>query len=280
MKQYVTVCIDEHQLPEHLTNLVTWVAQKTTLPIQLLYRTSASPVVSQLNDSHASLDGHNEAIEPLLHADEQLAQGQLEHEHAMLQPFIQQLTDAELTPLLAHTHHSSWKQTLSEYQESTELFVIESHHGAQEKLPDYLENVMTYTQNDLLIAKRHHNAPSCCIVAFDGRSHNLAFIRKILTMPLLDALPLHLVIVNADEEERHYFQDAEAYWVANGRDVTSVELHGNVAQELTQYQLQYPDSLLVIGSSPHSRFLQFWLGSHTKDIIHTVEGSVCLLTNH
>ncbi|MGO1298323.1 MAG: universal stress protein [Vibrio sp.] len=279
MKQYFTVCIDEQQLPEQLTTLTVWVAQQTMLPIQLLYRTSSSPVLTQLNDDLTNVDGHTEAMEPLLRADEQLAQGQLDHEHAMLQPFIQQLTDAQLAPVLSHTHHSSWKQTLSEYQDSTELFIIESHHTHQEKLPDYLENVMTYMQNDLLIAKRQHNAPSCCIVAFDGRSHNLAFIRKILAMPLLKSIPLHLVIVNADQEERHYFQDAEAYWVANGREVTSVELHGNVAEELNHYQLSNPDSLLVIGSSPHSRFLQFWLGSHTKDIIHCAEGSVCILAN-
>ncbi|SJL84545.1 universal stress protein [Vibrio palustris] len=279
MKQYLTVCIDEQQLPDQLVSLTIWAAQKTALPIQLIYRTATCAGVMKDGEARPEFEGHNEAIEPLLHADEHIAQAQLEQEQTMLQPIHRQLCDAGLTSDVMHIHHGTWKQTLSEYQESTDLFMIENHHGMQEKLPDYLESVMTSTQTDLLIAQRQTKAPSRCIVAFDGRSHNLAFIRKILLMPLLHSMPLDLVIVNANEEERHYFQDAEAYWVANGKEVSVTELQGNVAQELANYQLSRPDSLLVISASPHSRFLRFWLGSHTKDILCAAEGPVLIISN-
>ena len=135
-------------------------------------------------------------------------------------------------------------------------------------LGSQLETVIRHSHAPVLVASHDYRPIKRFLVSFDDSPSAHAALRYVVESPLLQGLPCDLVMAgDPTSENRAALDSARTFLQTGGFSVQDFLMQGDPetvsAWEISANQID----LLVMGAYSHSRFLQFFIGSTTTEMI-------------
>ncbi|EIJ5862822.1 universal stress protein, partial [Escherichia coli] len=153
--------------------------------------------------------------------------------------------------------------------------MVLGRRGSQHPVGSHLESVIRLQKKPLLVVPENYSAPSRVMFAFDGSEESRRNLERLAMSPLLRGLECHLVMVNGKEEElltaQQILRDA-------GIENSTTHLTGqSVGDALIRYAEENAVDLIVMGAYGHSRLRQFFIGSHTSEMLQKTQQPLLIL---
>ena len=144
----------------------------------------------------------------------------------------------------------------------------ESTGHAHGPLGSQLETIIRHSRVPVLVASHDYHPIRRFLVSFDDSPSAHAALRYVVESPLLRGLPCDLVMAgDATDENRSALDSARTFLQTGGFEAQEFLMQGDPetvnAWEISANQID----LLVMGAYSHSRFLQFFIGSTTTEMI-------------
>lgn len=146
------------------------------------------------------------------------------------------------------------------------------------ELSKHLEWVVRSVNLPVLVAAPVYAEPSRVLFAFDGSSVTRRGVAMLAASPLLQGLPIHLVMSgDANAQGQRYLTAAVQALQGAGLEASSALIPGN-PQDAIAATLKDPSfNLLVMGAYSHSPLRQLFLGSKTSDLLKASRVATLLL---
>ena len=175
--------------------------------------------------------------------------------------------DVELTALAG-----TLPEVIADWEKPLDLLLLgkrgESSSAQQKTLGSQLETVIRHSKQPVLVASHDFRPIRRFLISFDDSPSAHAALRHVVESPLLRGLPCDLVMAgDPTEENRAALESARAFLQTGGFEAEEFLMQGDPetvsAWEIASNQID----LLVMGAYSHSRFLQFFIGSTTTEMI-------------
>lgn len=169
--------------------------------------------------------------------------------------------------------HGTPDEVLAELSD-LRLMVL-GRRGSQHPVGSHLESVIRLQKKPLLVVPENYSAPSRAMFAYDGSEESRRNLERLTMSPLLRGLECHLVMVNGKKEEllaaQQILRDA-------GIENSTTHLTGqSVGDALIRYAEENAVDLIVMGAYGHSRLRQFFIGSHTSEMLQKTQQPLLIL---
>lgn len=178
--------------------------------------------------------------------------------------------------------HDDLLESLRELEPGIRLLVIgkqgEASGSVSQHIGSHLESVIRIMHRPILITPSGFKAPQSLMLAFDGSATTRKGVEMLAASPLFRGLPVHLVMVGADNGDNRAQVDAASTVLATaGFTVHKAIRNGEVESTLHTYQSEHAIDLLVMGAYGHSRIRQFLVGSTTTSMLRTTSTPLVLI---
>ncbi|MFV1873925.1 MAG: universal stress protein [Oleiphilus sp.] len=269
----ITACIDGSKISAYVCDAAAWLSLSLDAPVKLLHVLEKAVVPVNDNLSGAiGLGSREHLLQEMTALDEQRSKLALEHGKHMLDDAQHRVQDLGVASVQLKQRHGDLIEALNESESETRVFVMgrlgEDHDVQAQAIGAHLENVVRAVHTPILVTVGKFTAPKKVMIAYDGSATADKAIREFSDSPLLKDLPLHLVMVGADNREhQQQLTQAETILEAAGRQVVPVLLQGNVQEVLSEYRVKNQIDLIVMGAYGHSRLREFFVGSQTSKMI-------------
>ncbi len=166
----------------------------------------------------------------------------------------------------------SLPEVLRTWERPVDLLLLgkrgESSDAATQALGSQLETIIRHSAHPVLVVSHHFRPIQRFLISFDDSPAAHAALHLIVESPLLRGLPCAILMVgDPSEANRAALDSARAFLQTGGFSAEEFLLQGDPetvsAWEIAAQQID----LLVMGAYSHSRFLQFFIGSTTNEII-------------
>lgn len=148
----------------------------------------------------------------------------------------------------------------------------DTHLGSQ------IETIIRESPHPILVVSHNFRPIKRFLISFDDSPSVHAALRYIVHSPLLRGLPCDLVMAgDPTPENRAALESARAYLKTGGFDPQEFLMQGDPETVSTWEIAANEVDLLVMGAYSHSRFLQFFIGSTTTEIIRSCRVPVLLM---
>ena len=177
----------------------------------------------------------------------------------------------------------SLPEVLASWEKPIDLLLLgkrgESTGHAHGPLGSQLETVIRQSTAPVLVASHDYHPIRRFLISFDDSPSAHAALRYAVKSPLLRGLPCDLVMAgDASEENRSALDSARTFLQTGGFEVQEFLMQGDPetisAWEISANQID----LLVMGAYSHSRFLQFFIGSTTSEMIRRCRVPVLVMS--
>ena len=177
------------------------------------------------------------------------------------------VTEVELTALPGNL-----PDVLADWEKPVDLLLLGkrgmSADAEKQALGSQLESVIRHCAQPVLVVSQHFRPIQRFLISFDDSPSAHAALRYVVENPLLRGLSCDLMMAGeSTEENRAALDSAQAFLKTGGFDAQEFLMEGDPesvsAWEIGANQID----LLVMGAYSHSRFLQFFIGSTTTEII-------------
>ena len=153
--------------------------------------------------------------------------------------------------------------------------MVLGRRGSQHPVGSHLESVIRLQKKPLLVVPENYSAPSRAMFAYDGSEESRRNLERLTMSPLLRGLECHLVMVNGKKEEllaaQQILRDA-------GIENSTTHLTGqSVGDALIRHAEENAVDLIVMGAYGHSRLRQFFIGSHTSEMLQKTQQPLLIL---
>ena len=144
----------------------------------------------------------------------------------------------------------------------------ESTAPARDALGHQLETAIRQCPTPVLVVSHQFKPIRRFLISFDDSPSSQAALRFVVGSPLLRGLPCDLVMAgDPTEENRQALDSAAALLKTGGFEAQEFLMQGD-PETVSTWEIASNDiDLLVMGAYSHSRFLQFFIGSTTSEII-------------
>lgn len=163
-------------------------------------------------------------------------------------------------------------EVIADWEKPLDLLLLgkrgESTGHQHGPLGSQLETVIRHSHSPVLVASHDYRPIQRFLISFDDSPSAHAALRHVVASPLLRGLPCDLVMAgDATDENREALDSARTFLGTGGFDAQEFLMQGDPetvnAWEISANQID----LLVMGAYSHSRFLQFFIGSTTTEMI-------------
>ena len=182
------------------------------------------------------------------------------------------LREADVSDLSLTAVSGTLPEIVASWEKPTDLLLLgkrgESTGHEHVALGSQLESVIRNSHSPVLVASRDYRPVRRFLISFDDSPAAHAALRYVVASPLLRGLPCDLVMAGeATDENRGALDSARTFLGTGGFDAHEFLMQGDPetvnAWEVSANQID----LLVMGAYSHSRFLQFFIGSTTTEMI-------------
>lgn len=278
----ITACIDGSNGAVAVCDAASWVSQQLDKPVCLLHVLEKPE--SQAADLSGSigLGSREHLLTQLTELDAQRNKLALESGLLMLEAAQARTLTAGACAVSTLQRHGGLADTVLDLEEETRVLVMgrqgEGHEGLSVSVGSELETVLRSVKCPVLVTTGEFSPPASFMVAYDGSEPAQRALAAYGNSPLLRGLSCHLVMVNhADETHRSQLEIAAGKLRSEGFDVTVSHLSGEVQAQLLDYQKAHSIDMIVMGAYGHSRIRQFFLGSHTRNMVSSASVPLLLL---
>ena len=273
----VLACIDGLANTHGVIDWAAWAAGRLQAPLEFLHVLERHPERSDNHDFSGTIgiDAQQDLLQRLSDADAVLAKRAQEPGRQMLAQARARAEAAGAGPLDGRLRHGELAETVQELSAGAQLVVLGEHvhasHAAARKihLDHHVEQVTRSVRCPVLVATSDHfSAPQRVVLAFDGQANARQAAQALLQQPLLEGLPVLLVMAgeNTAAAQRRLDEASEALRGA-GREVDSLLEPGDVHEVVPRAAQSRGPALLVMGAFGHARWRQWLLGSTTSTLL-------------
>lgn len=143
--------------------------------------------------------------------------------------------------------------------------MVLGRRGSQNTVGSHLEKVIRLQKKPVMVVPETFTRPSRVMLAYDGSEASLENLLHMAASPLLQGLTCHLVMVNGSDT---VLQAALAILQNVGITAQATLLNDDaVTRALCGYADTQNIDLIVMGAWGHSRLRQFFIGSHTTEML-------------
>ena len=221
-------------------------------------------------------------MEELAELDRQRSKLALEQGHHLLDEAERRVAEGQVTDVIKRQRHGDLTESLLALENQTRLIVMglhgESSSDRDIHIGSQLETVIRSVHRPILLVPDEYQKPESAMFAFDGSATAFKGIELLAASGVLESLPLHLVMVGADTNDRwEQLKKAEKMLAGVSADITLAIRAGDVEPTLHAYQEEHGIELLVMGAYGHSTIRRFLVGSTTTTMLKTAKKPVVIL---
>ena len=279
----VVACIDGSRAAPAVCDYAGWASQHMQTPVTLLHvldeeRYPAEPDLA----GSIGLGSREQLLDELAELDRKRAKLALEHGHHMLDEAERRVKESGVEDVAKRQRHGDLTESLLALENQTRLLVMglhgESSSDRDIHIGSQLETVIRSMHRPILLVPDEFKAPKSAMLAFDGSATAFKGVELLAGSPVLKGMPLHLVMIGADTNDRwEELKKAQKMLAGLESDITLAIRAGDVEPALHAYQEEHDIDLLVMGAYGHSRIRQFLVGSTTTTMLKTAEKPLVIL---
>jgi len=280
---HVMACIDGSPSAAAVCDYAAWASQRLTAPLTFLHVIDRDlyPQAGDLSGS-IGLGSREHLLEELAALDEKRGKLAREQGQLMLAAARERAIAAGVTDPAVRQRHGNLVETLHELESDIRLLVIGKRGEGSLKpgqlVGSQLESAIRSMHRPVLVTPAEFQAPQSVMMAFDGSVTARKGVEMLSTSPLLQGLPIHLVMVGPDiGSSREPLEQAARRLQEAGFEVHTAMLAGEVEPTLHAYQAQHQIDLLAMGAYGHSRIREFFVGSTTTSMLRSTATPVLML---
>jgi len=280
----ITACIDGSAATAAVCDGAIWASQRLGQPLTFLHILDRRryPAPGDYRGD-IGLGSCEHLVEELSRLDERRAQVALEQGQAILAAAGERTLAAGLEAPELSQRHGDLVETLGEMADDIRLLVIgrqgeDSRYHAAQSIGSQLENVTRSLERPILIVPDDFKTPGSLLLAYDASPSARRAVSTLAASPLLKGLPLHLLMVGADNAlSRAALYEAQAQLEIAGFLVIPALREGDLEPVLHQYRQERAIDLVAMGAYGHSRIRRLLLGSTTSQMLHKSRTPLLLL---
>jgi nucleotide-binding universal stress UspA family protein len=279
----VVACIDGSQAAPAVCDYASWASKHMETPMMLLHvldeeRYPAEPDLA----GSIGLGSREQLLEDLAELDRKRAKLALEHGHHMLDEAQKRVGEAGISDVVQRQRHGDLTESLLALENQTRLLVMGLHGESSSErdthIGSQLETVIRSMHRPILLVPDEYTQPRSAMLAFDGSATAFKGVELLAGSPVLKGMPLHLVMVGADTNDRwEQLKKAEKMLAGLESEITLAIRAGDVEPTLHAYQEEQDIDILVMGAYGHSRIRQFLVGSTTTRMLETARKPLVVL---
>ncbi|MTI78341.1 Nucleotide-binding universal stress protein, UspA family [Marinobacter sp. DSM 26671] len=279
----VVACIDGSQAAPAVCDYAAWASKHMETPMMLLHvldeeRYPAEPDLA----GNIGLGSREQLLEDLAELDRKRAKLALEHGHHMLDEAQKRVGEAGISDVVQRQRHGDLTESLLALENQTRLLVMGLHGESSSErgthIGSQLETVIRSMHRPILLVSDEYTQPRSAMLAFDGSATAFKGVELLAGSPVLKGMPLHLVMVGADTNDRwEQLKKAEKMLAGLESEITLAIRAGDVEPTLHAYQEEHDIDILVMGAYGHSRIRQFLVGSTTTRMLETARKPLVVL---
>jgi len=275
MKQ-ITACIDGSHVAEAVCDASAWLSARLQMPLALMHVLEKPESPDTNMSGNIGLGSREQLLQQLTELDEQRSKLAMQHGSLMLEAAKALVEEKGAVEVSTLQRHGRLADSVVEVQDATSVLVMgrqgEDHNDPEvASLGTNFETVLRAVSCPVLVTPGVFKAPERFMIAYDGSEAAERVLDIYSKSPLLKGLQCHLVMVNGDSPQRVKLHSAGDRLRSEGFRVHEEHLDGtDVRTTLVRFQNQHKIDLIVMGAYGHSRMRQFFIGSHTRDMVtHT-----------
>jgi nucleotide-binding universal stress UspA family protein len=279
----VVACIDGSQAAPAVCDYAAWASKHMETPMMLLHvldeeRYPAEPDLV----GNIGLGSREQLLEDLAELDRKRAKLALEHGHHMLDEAQKRVSEAGIGEVIQRQRHGDLTESLLALENQTRLLVMGLHGESSSERDTHvgsqLETVIRSMHRPILLVPDEFTQPRSAMLAFDGSATAFKGVELLAGSPVLKGMPLHLVMVGPDTNDRwEQLRKAERMLAGLESEITLAIRAGDVEPALHAYQEEQDIDILVMGAYGHSRIRQFLVGSTTTRMLETARKPLVVL---
>ncbi|WP_372966132.1 universal stress protein [Marinobacter sp.] len=279
----VVACIDGSRAVPAVCDYAAWASRHMETPLMLLHvldeeRYPAEPDLA----GNIGLGSREQLLAELAELDRKRSKLALEHGHHMLDEAEARVKTSGINEVIKRQRHGNLTESIVALEKDTRLFVMglhgESSSDRSLQVGSQLETVLRSVQRPILLVPDEFTQPESAMLAFDGSATAFKGVELLSASPVLQGMPLHLVMVGADTADRwEQLKKAEKMLAPLGVEITLAIRAGEVEPALHEYQEENDIDILVMGAYGHSRIRQFLVGSTTTTMLKTAKKPLVIL---
>jgi nucleotide-binding universal stress UspA family protein len=249
--------------------------------VELLHVVQRKDAVAERHDLSGAigLGVKSSLMEELTRLEEVDARLQVERGRVLLAASEQRLRAAGAADVHPLHRHGGIVETILEREADARVVVIGKRGASREFATDHIgskiERVVRASSRPILIASRVAAPPSAIVLAYDGSPAAGRALERCAASPLLQRLPVHVVVAGSDDARHRALIDSARTALA-GREVTTTLSPGKPEQVLADAVAATPGAMLAMGAYGHSPLRTLIVGSTTTTMIRTVHAPVLL----
>jgi nucleotide-binding universal stress UspA family protein len=278
----LTALVDGSSYSKSVCDHAAWIAQRADLDVELMHVLGRREAGGggDLSGSIA-LGARSALLNELSELDEQRAKLALQRGRAILDD-AKALLEAVGIAVKVHLRHGDLVEAIVQKQAEAEMILIgkrgEAADFARDHLGSNLDRVMRAVDKPLFVAAREFRAINRVLIAFDGSPCANRAIDYVARSPLYADVALKVVTFgSATESAKKNLADAKAVLARAGRDAETEIRPGQPEGALADLIDAERFDHLVMGSSGHTRFRAFFVGSTTIEMLRVSRVPILLV---
>lgn len=280
----VLACVDQSRFATTVGDYAAWAARRMAAPLEFLHVIERHPALPPGQDHSGAigLGAQDSLLDQLSSEDETRSRSQREAGRIFLNHLRQHALAAGVATVDMRQRHGALAETLAEQQADVRLFVL-GRRGAsaelsQRDLGRNLEWVVRAVSRPILAVNDSYQPPSRVLLAFDGRSATRRGVAMIAASPLLQGLPVHVLMAGKPQAQGPKQIDwAQQTLAAAGFAVTAEIVEGDPEHVIHRAVQDGGHDLLAMGAYSHSPLRSLLLGSRTSELLRSSRVATLLL---
>jgi len=267
----ILACIDGSRYQDAVVDYATWISRTVVAPLHFLHNLEQRVSAPVDLSGFLGLGAREDLMADLVDLENKRSKMMLEQGRLMLDKAHERALEDGAYDVTKLQRHGNLTDTLIEMEQAIRVLVIgvrgEEHAPTDSKLGAHLETVIRSLHRPILVVNTPFTAPpQRCMLAFDGSNAAKKALEMMATSPLFREMECHLVHV-AREKSSPVLQQPATQLENAGLKVTTASLHGNVPEQLAEYQQQHGIELAMMGAFGHSRLHEILFGSVTHHML-------------
>ncbi|BAN99882.1 SfpB protein [Plautia stali symbiont] len=274
MNNTVTACVDGSLSTRSVCEYGAWAARTLHSQLALLHviEKDSTPVVSDLTGT-LGIDSQQLLTDELVEIEGQRNRLLMAQGKAILESCAELLQKQGSTNVLLMQKHGTPDEIPA--QLSDLCLMVLGRRGSQYPVGSHLESVIRLQKKPLLVVPENYSAPSRVMFAYDGSEESRRNLERLTMSPLLSGLECPLVMVNGKKEG---LLTAQQILRDVGIENSTAHITGqSVGDALIRYAEENAVDLIVMGAYGHSRLRQFFIGSHTSEMLQKTQQPLLIL---
>lgn len=280
MRQIVA-CIDNSSSAQGVCHAAAWFGQRLKSPVTALHAIERTDLATLDMTGTIGLGTREHLLAELTELDHQRAKLAIEQGRGMLEAACSEIQTAGHADTHPLQKHAALPDALADLQDETRLVILgrqgQDHAQPEHAVGSQLETVARLSKPPILVTAKQFTEPTRAVIAYNGTDTCRRMLTRLCQSPLLQDLPIELVMAGADNEVNQATLSEAGSELETAGHIVSAQLIPEDPLIVLRDLSARADGLLCMGAWGQPRLKEFLLGSTTTETLRHAKCSVLLI---